>query len=465
MVKKKYAIIDIETTGALAKRDRITEIGVVIHDGIQILETYETLINPGRSIPPNITRITGITDEMVADSPKFYEIAKKIVELTEGTIFVAHNVRFDYSFIKEAFHDLGYTFSKRQLCTVRLSRKSFPGLRSYSLGNLIQHFGIKVKSRHRALDDALATTELLEMIFEKEGAEDNIKLFINHGLRESQLPKTISMEILHSLPEQCGVYYFYNEYNKIVYIGKSINIKQRVIQHFVKTTRKALNLQQQVHHIDYEVTGSELASLLLESFEIKRHQPSINKIQRNTNYPYFIHYYYDDEGYIRLKLEKTSKKRMKDKNILSNYSSLKSVKSHINMISKEFSLCLKLNHMEDNDGPCFDYKLDKCYGACILQEDFTSYNLRAEMAVSQMTRVFDKNFIVVENGKSKDEFAVILVEEGYYRGFGFATAEDLNQGMEEIKETIKYVPENPETNSILRNYILDHPEIKVIEFN
>jgi DNA polymerase-3 subunit epsilon len=402
---------------------------------------------------------------MVADAPKFYEIAKKVVELTEGTIFVAHNVRFDYTFIKEAFHDLGYTFSKRQLCTVRLSRKSFPGLRSYSLGNLIQHFGIKVKSRHRALDDALATTELLEMILEKEGADDNIKLFINHGLRESQLPKTISMETLHDLPEQCGVYYFFNEYDKIVYIGKSINIKQRVIQHFTKTTRKALNLQQQVHHIDFEITGSELTSLLLESYEIKRHQPSINKIQRNTNYPYFIHYYYDDEGYIRLKWEKTSKKRMKDKNILSNYSSLQSVKSHLKGISKEFGLCLKLNHMEEGDGPCFDYKLNNCYGACILEEYSDNYNLRAELAVSLLNRLFDKDFILLEKGKSKDEYAVVLVEEGYYKGFGYATTDDLERGIEEIKETIKYVPENPETNNIVRNYILDHPEIKIIEFN
>jgi len=459
---KKYAIIDIETTGGMAKRDKITEIGVVIHDGSQIIETYETLVNPGRSIPPNITRITGITDDMVADAPRFYEIAKRIVELTEGAIFVAHNVRFDYSFIKEAFKDLGYTFSKRQLDTVRLARKTFPGLKSYSLGNLIKHFGIKVGARHRALADAIATTELLEKIFATEESGDNIKMYINHGLRESQLPKSITMERLHELPEECGVYYLSNEYGKVVYIGKSINIKKRVIQHFVKTTKKAANLQKHVHSIDYELTGSELISLLHESTEIKIHQPEINKIQRNKHFPYFVHQWKDDLGYLRFRIEKTSKLRRKGKNILSDYSSLQSAKSHIKGISKDLGLCLKLNDLESGDGPCFDYKINNCSGACILEESAEDYNPRVEIAAAGMSRLFENDFIVVDQGRSKDERSVILVEEGYYRGFGYANIDDLNLGIEEIKETIKYVPENPETNNIVRNYLLDHPELQIL---
>lgn len=464
MKKKKYAIIDIETTGGLARRDRITEIGIVIHDGEKTIETFESLVNPGRSIPSNITRITGITDAMVADAPKFFEIAKTIVEMTEGAIFVAHNVRFDYSFIKEEFKSLGYTFSKRQLDTVRLSRKSFPGLKSYSLGNLIRHFNIKVKNRHRALDDALATTILLEKIFAKEDAEDNIKLFINHGLRESQLPNSITMETLHNLPEECGVYYLHNEYQKTIYIGKSINIKKRVIQHFSKTTRKAENLQKQVHTISYELTGSELISLLFESHEIKIHQPPINKIQRNMNFPYFVHYYYDSEGYICFKIEKSSKKRRAGKNILTDYSKIQSGRSHLKAITQEYGLCHKLNDLEDGDGPCFEYKLQKCYGACILEEDKEEYNLRAEMAVQQLNRLFDENFFIIDNGRNNDEKAVVLVEDGYYQGFGYAMNEDLNMGVEEIKETIKYVPGNPETNNIIRNYLLDHPELKILTF-
>ncbi|MFZ1750838.1 MAG: 3'-5' exonuclease, partial [Saprospiraceae bacterium] len=157
MKQKIYAVVDIETTGGMAKRDRITEIAIVLYDGREIIDRYETLIQPDRSIPYEITRITGIDDAMVADAPRFYEVAKKVVEMTDNTIFVAHNVRFDYSFIKEEFATLGYTFTRRQLCTVVLSRKAFPGLKSYSLGNLIKHFDIKVQNRHRAMDDVLAT--------------------------------------------------------------------------------------------------------------------------------------------------------------------------------------------------------------------------------------------------------------------------------------------------------------------
>ena len=167
-MSKTYAIVDIETTGGKATRHRITEIAIVLHDGKKILDQWETLINPECYIPHGITELTGITQEMVQDAPKFYEVAKTIVEKTEKAIFVAHNVRFDYGFLREEFKRLGYTFSRRQLCTVRLSRKAFPGLRSYSLGKLIKHFGIKVNDRHRAMADTLATVELFEKILRQE---------------------------------------------------------------------------------------------------------------------------------------------------------------------------------------------------------------------------------------------------------------------------------------------------------
>ena len=159
-----YAIIDVETTGGSARWERITEIAIVLHDGAKVVDTYSTLLNPDRSIPWNITRITGITDDMVADAPRFFEVAKQIVQMTENCIFVAHNVSFDYSFIKEEFSRLGYDYSRKQLCTVRLARKVFPGLPSYSLSNLKRHFGIHAEQSHRALDDTLATVKLFELI-------------------------------------------------------------------------------------------------------------------------------------------------------------------------------------------------------------------------------------------------------------------------------------------------------------
>ncbi len=196
-MSKRYAIVDLETTGGRAARHRVTEVGIVIFDGEKIVETYETLVNPECSIPRGITEITGITMDMVGRAPRFHEVAKRIVELTEGAIFVAHNARFDYSFLRAEFERLGYTFSRKQLCTVRLARKAFPGLKSYSLGKLIEHFGITVDARHRALADAAATTELLQRILGRRGSEDEIKTMVNLGIKESRLPKSLPLDRHH----------------------------------------------------------------------------------------------------------------------------------------------------------------------------------------------------------------------------------------------------------------------------
>ncbi len=462
--KKIYAIVDLETTGGMAKRDKITEIGIVLFDGEKVIDQYQTLVNPGRSIPPEITRITGITNEMVADAPKFYEVAKNVVEMTEGAIFVAHNVRFDYSFLKEEFGSLGYTFTKRQLCTVRLSRKTFPGLRSYSLGNLIKHFGISVDARHRALDDAMATTELLERILNQDYADQTIDQIVNEGIKTSKLPKEISLDKLHSLPEGPGVYYFHNVYNKIIYIGKSINIKKRVMQHFSKTTQKAERLAKMVADITYEETGHELIALLLESHEIKAYKPEVNKAQRTNEYPYFIHHYFDTNGYLCYKWEKSSIKTRKNKNILSHYGSKQGAISHLAGITRELGLCQSKTDLYEKSGPCFLYKTQVCYGACILEENAEDYNSRAEIGIEYLKRIFDKNFVIITDGRAPDEKGIILIEEGHYKGYGYIGTDDLNYGIEEMKEAIKYVPINPETNGIIRTYLSNHPFTKTIPF-
>jgi len=462
--KKRYAIVDLETTGGMAKRDKITEIGIVLLEGDAIIDKYSTLVNPGRSIPPHITNITGITDDMVADAPQFYEVAKKVVELTEGAVFVAHNVRFDYSFLREEFGNLGYTFSKRQLCTVRLSRKAFPGLRSYSLGNLIKHFGITVSARHRALDDAMATTIILQKILSQDYGEHTAEHMINAGIKSSRLPQSINMERLHQLPETPGVYYFYNTYGKVVYVGKSINIKKRVMQHFAATTQKAARLQQMVHDLSYEETGNDLSAMLLESHEIKALSPEINKAQRTKEYPYFVHHWTDSEGYINFGWLKSSVKTRKGKQILSHYGSKQSATAHLAGICRELTLCQSKTGLYEREGPCFAKKTDACYGACISSEDASDYNSRAEDGIELLKRIFDQNFVLLLPGKSAEEKAVILVEGGHYRGQGYISTEDAQYGIEELKETIKYVPSTPEANGIIRTYIQQHPFTKRITF-
>ena len=225
----KFAIIDIETTGGIATRDKITEIGLIIVEDGEVIDQFESLINPERSIPYEITRITGITNEMVEGAPKFYELAKDIILKTEGCIFVAHNVHFDYGFIKQEFQNLGYTYSRKKLCTLQLSRRFFRGLKSYSLGNLIQHFDIAVKDRHRAMEDAKATLVLFQKIMLADHTGEFIERNVPELLAASKLPPTIKQETIQLLPERSGVYYMLDYTLRPLYIGKSKNIKDRII--------------------------------------------------------------------------------------------------------------------------------------------------------------------------------------------------------------------------------------------
>ncbi|NJN77997.1 MAG: GIY-YIG nuclease family protein [Saprospiraceae bacterium] len=302
-----YAIIDIETTGVKPGGDRITEVAVVLYDGEKIVDSYQSLINPECSIPPNITQITGITNQMVADAPKFFEIAKDLVEITKGAIFVAHNVSFDYGFIREEFARLGYSYRRKQLCTVRLSKLVFPGRRRYNLDAMIDMLGIDVQRRHRAMDDTMATVKLLEAILAQQTAEESIANLVNRGVNASKLPPNFTMEQLHALPEDCGVYYFHNQNNEVIYVGKSINIKKRIMEHFAAKTAKAQKMQCDVHDITFEVTGSELAALLLESHEIKTLLPRYNTAQKPRKKTYCIFKYQDEEGYQRLSVARTQK--------------------------------------------------------------------------------------------------------------------------------------------------------------
>lgn len=304
--ERRYAIVDIETTGGLVKRDKITEIAIVLHDGEKVIEQYQTLINPERSIPSFITGLTGITDEMVADAPLFCEVAKEIVLKTEGAVFVAHNARFDYGFLREEFARLGYAYTRKQLCTVRLSKKMLPQLKSHSLDSLIRHFSLDVDKRHRALDDALATAEVFRRITDMGHGHQEMSDIINMGIKEARLPTTISLDFIHQLPEAPGVYYFHDAEGKVIYVGKSIHIKKRVIQHFAEISNKSNKMQQRVHDITFTLTGSELIAQLLENAEIKKLQPEINRAQRRKSFPFAIYYYFDEQGYIQMKVDRKS---------------------------------------------------------------------------------------------------------------------------------------------------------------
>ena len=301
-----YAIIDIETTGGRPKSDKITEIAIILFDGETITEEFSTLINPERNIPYRITQITGIDDKMVRGAPKFYEVAKKIFEMTENHIFIAHNVSFDYGFIKSEIESLGGEFKRKKLCTLQMSRKLLPGKRSYSLGNLCNDLSISNEARHRAMGDAKATTILFKYLLQVDGLNANNLLSPGY-LKE--LNTKVNLDIIRDLPEKTGVYYFFNGKDELIYVGKSIDIKSRVISHLGNnSSNKAMEMKQQIHRIEFEITGSELVALLKESDEIKRNQPFYNRSQRRTYYSYGITHSINDERYLALRVERLTDK-------------------------------------------------------------------------------------------------------------------------------------------------------------
>ncbi len=458
---KRYAIIDVETTGGRASRDKITEIGIVIYDGKEVVEAWESLINPECYIPYGITQLTGITQEMVQHAPKFYEVARQIVELTEKTIFVAHNVRFDYSFLQHEFRRLGYTFTRKQLCTVRLTRKVFPGLSSYSLGNLIRHFDIPTAARHRALADAQATAHLLGLIFEQQHSKEQVGQLINMGVKESFLPKQISLEQLHALPESCGVYYFHDEKGNVLYVGKSIHIKKRIFEHFKDRTAKGNLLQRQVHEITYQLTGSELIALLIESQEIKRLKPPINRAQKMKRFPFGIFSYTDKNGYHRYKVDRITKKSRKEMDLLSEHPKMGGANRRLKWAMEQYELCGRLAGQEKGNGTCFNFHLKKCRGACAELESPEAYNERAEEAGKYLTKVFDQDFYLLDQGRNPDELAVIKVQQSRFAGFGYLENGG-SFGLEEIEDCIRPVVGNPETTPIIRGFLSKHPEVKCV---
>jgi DNA polymerase-3 subunit epsilon len=377
MSEQKYAIIDIETTGGHARGHRITEIAIIIFDGKQVLDRFSSLINPERSIPPQISMLTGITNDMVRNAPKFYEIAKTIVEMTEGCIFVAHNVFFDYNFIQGEFRDLGYQYKKEKLCTVRLARKIIPGYKSYSLGKICADLKIPLQNRHRAMGDAEATVELFKLLLKTNS--QYIEDSLNSDRRAFDFPSQFNVDNFHALPESPGIYYFWSEKNEVLYVGKSINIKKRVASHFrVNIKRqKDVDLKNKIADVTFLELGNELTALLYESQEIKRIRPKYNHALNRGKFPYALKLETDDQGFYHMKvtqsqkhefgLKRFSSRRRAQNHIDDFYSNLVGVPREsilfIDSLAKTMGVLgvEGFNRVFENHIDSFQYPHDNCY--------------------------------------------------------------------------------------------------------
>ena len=447
-----YAIIDVETTGTAAKYGKLTEIAIILHDGTAVSETYSTLINPECNIPYNITRLTGITNEMVADAPKFYEIAKKIIELTAGKIFVAHNAMFDYSFVKEEFRRLGYDFKRKTICTVKLGRKLLPDHRSYSLGNICADLKIQINDRHRAIGDALATAKLFEILIQQNNLLES-SLFV-----EQTYP--LSKERMAAIPAKTGIYYFYDAHNTIIYIGKCKDIHQRIITHFGNSqTKKAIEMRSRISDISWEETGSELVALLLESSEIKKHKPLYNRSQRRSAFNFGLFSFEDSSGYLHLKINKIER----DEIPLTTFHFQQEGLDYLHTLAQRYALCKKLCHLDNNTGACFSTQLHECQGACRGLECAENYNFRVNKSIHPL-KFRSQNFFVIDQGRTMDEDAVIKISNGCFVGFGYISNDYTFLDLEPFHDCIQKYHDNRDTRIIIKGYINRNKHLKIIEF-
>ncbi len=455
-----YAILDVETTGGNALHDKITEIAIYLHDGKTIVDEFTSLINPECNIPYYITRLTGIDNEMVKAAPKFYEIAKDIIRFTEGTTIVAHNALFDYSFITSEYKSLGYSFSRDYLCTVRLSRKLIPGYRSYSLGNLCESLNIPLKNRHRAGGDALATVKLFELLISRDPDKKLINSLVRNDHVHLRFPPEFDRTILDKLPESAGVYYFYNQDNNIIYIGKSNNIKKRVLMHFSnKQTRKAIELRNSIRDITFEVTGSELVALLLESDEIKKRQPLFNRAQKNSICNYAITYQMNEKGYLTLSAERVRG----GVNQIYLTKTHEEARSLLENLSEEHNLCQKLTGLYDISHACFQYSVNRCNGACIGKEDPEQYNTRVEKALRSLDYK-NTNFMIIGSGRTEGEKSVVMVEDGKYLGFGFFDPDFIGQSIESLRDSVVSRQDNRDVHRIIKGFLNSHTNKTVLTY-
>lgn len=456
-VDRHYTIIDVETTGGDPRRDRLTEIALYRHDGQRVIDSFTSLINPGQPIPDFITRITGIDNDMVRDAPPFYEVARRIVELTEGAVFVAHNVRFDYSFIQKEYRQLGYTFSRQQVCTLKLSRKLLPGLPSYSLKNLCLHLGIANEARHRAYGDATATVQLFERLLGLSEARYAQRDMLRVEMAGIRLPPQLPADALDSLPDEPGVYYFHNDRGEVLYVGKSTNIRKRVLSHFQGAHKAARTMQllDKICAVSHTLTGSELIALLLENEEIKRLQPPYNRAQRRTHFKVGIYPQENAAGYLSFEISPYDEGLQP----LAGYPGRAQAEAALLRRGREFQLCPKLYGLERGPGRCFHHQLHICQGACVGAEAPASYNLRARQAANALSygrRDLDR-FLIVGRGRHPEERSVVWVADGHYRGYAYLDADVVEADPVAATDLIPPKAEAPDVQRILRGYLHKHP--------
>lgn len=407
--------VDIETNGLNHIKGRVIEVAAIrVEDG-EIVRSYQQLINPATPLPRFITSLTGITENDLVGQPLFAAIANELHDMLDGAIFVAHNVRFDYSFLKQEFKRIGKSFSPRQLCTVRLSRALYPEYKSHKLQNLIERHQLQVSARHRAFDDAHALWQFLQHAQLSHDAQ-TLDQAIARQLKQPSLPRALTADMITSLPAATGVYIMYDKYDAPLYVGKSIHIRRRVTEHFMRDHDNVgeFKLSQNVHRITAVETDSELEALLLESQLIKELLPYQNKLLRRTQKLVLALREQDTEGYYRVHTTEVNVEDLRSpQDVLAVYDRRGKMHLALEAAIKDWNLCPKLMGLEKPAHACFRSQLRRCKGACTGKEAPDSYNARLEAAfINQQLQTWPyRGPIIIEEPIQSETGSGIVIDK------------------------------------------------------
>lgn len=448
MKKQEYAIVDIETTGGNASGSRITEIAIIIHNGTEVIDRWETLVNPQQEIPFAIFSLTGINNEMVRDAPIFDMISEKVLEMLTDRVFVAHNVNFDYSFVRHQLQEAGFKWTARKLCTVRAARKIKPGLASYSLGRLCRSLDIPLNNQHRAGGDADATALLFTSLLEWD-TEGEIASMIKKTAQDQRLPPNLPPTDFEQLPEKAGVYYFYNQERKVVYVGKAVNLKKRVASHFTgnSITPQRQHFLRDIHSISFEVCATEFMALLLECAEIKKLWPTYNRALKRFDPKYGLYEYEARNGYRYLAIGKLSKGQSCIESFNSLYDGINLLRSLIEQFAIDQRFCEYGNTIEGEG-------FQKTNGNDL--PEVATHNTQVENALDFLVSN-RPTFAIMDKGRSKDERSCIWVEKGHFYGMGYIASDVGVAEPSELKDYVTPYHSNQYIMQLIYTYAEKYP--------
>jgi DNA polymerase-3 subunit epsilon len=452
-----YAIVDIETTGGYAAANGITEIAVCISDGEKLLSHYHTLLNPVYTIPKYVVALTGITNEMVEFERPFSSIADELFEMLNGKVFVAHNVNFDYSFIKHHLAQCGYELNCKKLCTVRLGRQILPDMPGYGLGKICKHLGIIIEDRHRATGDAMATVQLFHHLLRCD-TNGHVQTMLKVKSKEQFLPPNVNASAVTKLPQQPGVYYFHDKKGKVIYVGKARSLNKRVNSHFSnnKATRQKQEFLKKIYNISYKTTATELMAFILESIEIKKLWPEQNRSLKRFEQAYGLYAFEDMRGYMRLCIEK-KRRNLKS---LHTFNLLGEGYTLLRKLMLQFELCPKLCFLQAENISCQLLAEKKCAGACEQMESPADYNERVLACINYLDNELP-SFALIDTGLDVEEQSCILMEKGKFYGMGYLPQGFQMNTIDDLKFVLTPYAENDYIRGLVFQYAARYPDKKI----